>query len=196
MDSFCTEMCNKNTCLCIGMKGKIQRVVLTGGPCCGKTTLLNNLAARSYQVVPEAARMVIEEEQRRGSSCLPWNNLYEFQEKTAERILDLEHSFEDSLLFCDRGIVDGHGYAMNGEVSTPEIISDLGIKRYDLIFILEPVPVYQKDESRKESLAEGRKIHQAIWNAYKEFGYNPISVPVMGIQERADYFVKLMGGLI
>jgi len=178
------------------MKKKIQRVVLTGGPCCGKTTLLNNLAARSYQVVPEAARMVIEEEQRRGSNCLPWKDLYGFQEKTAERILDLEHSFDGSLLFCDRGIVDGHGYAINGKVSTPELIVDLGAKRYDLVFILEPVPVYQKDESRKENLEEAKKVHRAIWNAYKEFGYTPISVPIMGIQERADYFVKLLEGMV
>lgn len=178
------------------MSIKPIRVVLTGGPCCGKTTLLNNLAARSYQVVPEAARMVIEEEQRRGSNCLPWKDLYGFQESIAERILDLEHSFDDSLLFCDRGIVDGHGYSINGEINTPEIINDLGAKRYNLVFILDPIPVYKKDESRKENLEEGRKIHRAIWNAYKEFGYNPIRVPVMDIQERANYFVKLVEKVI
>jgi len=196
MDNLCTEKCIKSTSLCISMRMEIKRIAITGGPCCGKTTLLNSLAARSYQVVPESARMVIEEEQKRGSNCLPWKDLYGFQESTAERILDLEHSFNDSLLFCDRGIVDGHGYSINGGINTPEIITDLGVKRYDLVFILDPIPQYKVDESRKENSEEAKKIHRAIWNAYKEFGYKPISVPVMSISERADYFVKLVNGLI
>jgi len=167
-------------------------IAITGGPCCGKTTLLNILAAQSYQTVPEAARMIIEEEQKRGSACVPWIDLYGFQESAASRILELEHSFEDSLLFCDRGIVDGHGYSTNGKVPTPEIIRDLGTRRYGAVFILDPIPSYQKDESRKEDSLEARKIHRAIWRAYQDFGYSPIRVPVMDQKERARYFVKLV----
>jgi len=191
MDKFCAEKCNKNTSLCIGMRKDITRIAITGGPCCGKTTLLNNLAARSYSIVPEAARMVIEEQQRIGSDCVPWIDLQGFQEIAAERILELEHSFDSSLLFCDRGLVDGHGYSLNGRVRTPEIILDLGGVRYAAVFILDPIPVYQKDESRKENPEEARKIHQAIWRAYREFGYNPIRVPVMAPQDRVNYFVKV-----
>jgi predicted ATPase len=194
MDKFCTEKCNKNTSLCIVMSITLQKklIAITGGPCCGKTTLLNNLAMQSYQTVPEAARMIIEEEQKRGSTCVPWIDLYGFQESAANRILELEHSFEDSLLFCDRGVVDGHGYSTNGKVPTPEIVRDLGTQRYGAVFILDPIPVYQKDDSRKENPEEAKKIHNAIWTAYREFGYTPIRVPVMDPKERARYFVKLV----
>ncbi|MEI7719176.1 MAG: ATP-binding protein [archaeon] len=174
------------------MERKITRVVLTGGPCCGKTTLLNSLAAQSYQTVPEAARMIIEEEQKKGTDCLPWLNLYKFQEKVAKTILELEHSFDESILFCDRGILDGHAYAVNGGVSTPDSVIRAGTKRYDSVFLLDPIPNYQTDESRKEGSLEALNIHRGISRAYKEFGYSPVSVPVMSIKERADYFVKLV----
>lgn len=178
------------------MINKIKRIAITGGPCCGKTTLLNNLASQSYQTVPEAARMVIEEEQKRDSVCLPWIDLYGFQKRAAERILELEHSFSDSILFCDRGIVDGHGYAKNGKVQTPEVIRDLGVGRYDLVFLLDPIPQYKVDGSRKESPLEAARIHRSIKGAYQEFGYNVISVPVMAPQERANYFIKLLEKMI
>lgn len=196
MDNFYTKKCIKNTSLSISMRHNITRIAITGGPCCGKTTLLNSLFAKSYQTVPEAARMVIEEEQRRGSNCVPWMDLYGFQEKAAERILELEHSFNDSLLFCDRGIVDGHGYAANGKVPTPNLVRDFGVQRYNSVFILDPIPQYKVDESRKENPNEAKKIHQAIFNAYKSFGYKPIIVPVMALEKRVDYFTKLLERLL
>lgn len=195
MDKQCTEICNTNTSLCICMRDKIRRIVITGGPCCGKTTLLNNLAAQSYSVVPEAARMIIGQEQRRDSENLPWRDLYAFQKITAERILELEHSFSDSLLFCDRGIIDGHAYATRGRVQTPDIVrSSHG--RYDLVFILDPIPDYKKDESRRENPQEARDIHAGIMRAYREFGYRPIVVPVMAPTDRAKYFARLVEGAL
>ena len=40
----------------------MKRYVLTGGPCSGKTTVLNILAKCGYPVVPELAREMIEKE--------------------------------------------------------------------------------------------------------------------------------------
>lgn len=155
--------------------------------------MLNNLAAQSLGVVPEAARMIIEEEQKRSTNCLPWMDLFGFQERVAGRILELEHSFDDSLLFCDRGMVDGHAYATSGKVPTPDSVQNLGIKRYDAVFVLDQIPQYRADESRKESPEKAQSIHRAIFEAYREFGYNPIRVPVMPPKERVKYFVKLVG---
>lgn len=62
----------------------LEKYVLTGGPGTGKTTLLKELAKRGYQTVPEAARLVIQEEQRKEQGkgeqgILPWTDLYKFQ---------------------------------------------------------------------------------------------------------------------
>jgi predicted ATPase len=40
--------------------------VITGGTCCGKTTLIDLLAERGFQTVPETGRQVIEREVARG----------------------------------------------------------------------------------------------------------------------------------
>ncbi|MFP4030570.1 MAG: AAA family ATPase [Desulfococcaceae bacterium] len=43
-----------------------RRIVSTGAPCSGKTTLLEALARRGFAVVPETARALIESELRQG----------------------------------------------------------------------------------------------------------------------------------
>jgi len=43
-----------------------MRAIITGGPNCGKTSLINALAGQGYQVVPEAAELAIKQMQARG----------------------------------------------------------------------------------------------------------------------------------
>ena len=40
--------------------------VITGAPCCGKTTLVDQLAARGFQTIPETARLYIDREMAKG----------------------------------------------------------------------------------------------------------------------------------
>ncbi len=49
-------------------------VVITGGPGAGKTTLINYLHERGYEISREVARAVIEEQQERGGNALPWGD--------------------------------------------------------------------------------------------------------------------------
>lgn len=39
----------------------LKKIVLTGGPCCGKTTLIEELNKRGYPVLHETAREVLNE---------------------------------------------------------------------------------------------------------------------------------------
>ena len=178
-----------------------NKIVLTGGPGIGKTTLLNELKNQGYTIIPEAARMIIEEEQQRDTLCLPWKDIYAFQKKTADRILELEHSFSDSLILCDRGLTDGHAYASEGRVPTPEIIIEEAIGRYEKVFILDQLSTYQTDDSRKESKEKATRMHRNIHKAYLDFGYNPLRVPAFKgtleetVRKRADFITNLIGSL-
>ncbi len=180
-----------------------QRIVFTGGPCCGKTTILENLALNGLTVVAETARIVIEEEQKKDSECLPWRNLYLFQERVARVQMEREHSYDDRLLFLDRGIIDGHAFSLNGKIATPRIITQTGANRYNLVLLLDPVKNYKNDHSRRESKEVALSIHKHIKIAYNNFGYNPLSVPIMeddnfqnAIAKRADYVIKLLEGKV
>lgn len=170
-----------------------MRVVFTGTAGCGKTSLIEKIAERGIVTVPEMARIVIAEEMKKDSECLPWRNLYMFQEKVARLQLEQEHSYDGKLLALDRGVVDGHGYSLNGEIATPNLILEKGIQRYPVVFMLDRLPFYKTDSERKESSKMAERIHHQIHRAYRETGHNPIRIPVIGsVEERADYVIKIL----
>ncbi len=163
------------------------RVVLTGGPCCGKTTLLDYAATFGFQIVPEAARMIIEEEQRRDSDLVPWKDNYNFQRKVIKTQLELEHSYDSKLLLCDRGVFDTPGFCDCARVPTPDIISKLNPSRYNLVVIPDPLPRFVNDSSRKENPKQAREIHQAIVRSYQERGYDTLFLPVFESKEKRGH---------
>jgi predicted ATPase len=102
---------------------QIFSIVLTGGPCAGKTTALDRLSAylreRGYRVftVPEAATMLFSN----GvffSDIAEEGKLINFQTTLMSTQLDLEDKFrelakntdETCVLICDRGACDGKAY--------------------------------------------------------------------------------------
>ena len=83
-----------------------RRVIFTGGPGAGKTTLFTALAARGYACVHDSARAIIQDRLRRGLSARP------DPAKFAAAILrmDVERyrqaPTEADLVFLDRAIPD------------------------------------------------------------------------------------------
>lgn len=171
-------------------KNKPQHIVITGGPCVGKTTILNILLERGHSVVPESARTVIEQEQAIDGDALPWKDVAKFQDKVLELQLTNEALVIEGFAFCDRGIIDGHGYCKFFGIDTPQGIHELGRDRYRHVFILDRLPVYENDTTRVEDATMAENIHQAIIGAYVEFGHEPILVPVLAPHERVEYILE------
>ena len=103
---------------------KIIKIVLTGGPCAGKTTAMswiqNNFRKQGYKVlfIPETATELI------GGGFTPWEarTNIDFQEIVLNLQLEKERLFESAakklpddkiLLVCDRGVMDGKAYITN-----------------------------------------------------------------------------------
>src|SRR5260370_247193 len=100
----------------------IHRIVLTGGPCAGKSTALTHvtkhLLAAGLNVfrVPEASTLLLA-----GGAVVagaPPEELFTFQRSILRLTLALEESFlalarssgRKCVLVCDRGTMDGLGY--------------------------------------------------------------------------------------
>ncbi len=169
---------------------KTKKYVLTGGPGSGKTTVLEILASRGYNIIPETAREILKKEQEKNSDALPWKEPIKFQDIIAERQYKTELALKEIEVFLDRGLVDGYAYCKYYKVPIPKIIMNNGKNQYDKIFLFEQLPFYQKDKNRKEDKESADLIHKLIKDAYLEFGYNVIDVPVLPPSERVDFILS------
>lgn len=158
-----------------------KKYVFTGGPCTGKTTLLNALSG-NYQVLPEAARQIIEEEQTKTNGTLPWTDFDGFEKLVYERQITQENSVRNyqGTVLLDRGTSDITGYYKANNLKTPSWLEkSLKETRYNAVFILDRLPesYFKNDSARKETPEEAAHIHNSIIAAYKQAGYEPIMVP-------------------
>ena len=129
----------------------VRKIVLTGGPCAGKTTALswiqNNLPKYGYTVlfVPETATELI------GGGVTPWGcgtNL-DYQRCQMQLQIEKERIFEQAartmpadriLIVCDRGTMDNRAYMSDLEflrLCEELHLSEVGMRdQYDAVFHL------------------------------------------------------------
>ena len=169
----------------------MKRYVLTGGPCAGKTTVLEILKKRGFSVVPEAARDMIVKNTANGGDVLPWKNLQKFQDTTVWIQFWRElFSKPYGILFLDRGIVDPVGYCAVFTANVPKITRWFGRNRYEKIFLLDLLPDYMADESRKEDREMAKLIHEELRKGYISYGYEVIQVPFLTPEERVEFILR------
>lgn len=122
------QKCDKHSCCAAakeGLKMKITKIVITGGPCAGKTTAMswiqNAFTKKGYMVlfVDETATELI-------SGGAPWKYTRcnrDYQYRLTELMMAKENAFEEIaktfdaekvLIVCDRGALDNRAY-MNDE---------------------------------------------------------------------------------
>jgi len=185
-----------------GMEDR-YRFVIAGGPGSGKSTTINELFKLGHPVVTEAARVVIEHQQRRHRRfghppIVPWTDLYEFQRLVCKRQRYKEERLSWArIAFCDRGLVDNHGYCRNGGIPTPEdVMLQIEMQKYHHVYMLDMLPLYERDGQRWESPAEAHRLHDAMEWAYRETGHTYTKVPVMPPRERAVFIAEHALGLV
>ena len=135
-----------------------RRIVLTGGPCGGKTTCLaalKSLLGDQVVLVPEASTMVLEAgfpPPAEGANTLEieaWRR--EFQNAVLSTQRHLEETWARlarysgrNLMICDRGFLDGAAYWPGGRhafLAHFGMDIDSVMARYDLVLHLESVAV-------------------------------------------------------
>ncbi len=169
-------------------KVKISKIVLTGGPCAGKTTALtwinNYFSKRGYTTlfVPETATELIT------NGVAPWTceTNYDYQrfqiklQKVKEQIFDdaaKKMKNDKILIVCDCGILDNKAYMK--DVEFKRILNELGTSEtqerdsYDAIFHLvsaakgkENVYTLANNIARTESIEEARILDDKIISAW------------------------------
>lgn len=166
--------------------------VITGGPSSGKTTTVELLRGRGYEIAHEHASEIIAEELAKGRTLLEVRADGEwFQEEILRRQQEHEESLKPTqTVFLDRGIPDGLGYErFLGLVPNPELTKAAQATSYRKVFILDPLPV-KIDWNRHEDAETQRAIHDSIEAVYLELGNDVIEVPVLSPEERVKFILE------
>ena len=171
------------------------KLVVTGGPCTGKTTLVDRLSEQGFHAVPEAARLLIAEEEEKHNinphyePILPWDDLQKFEHLALERQLELERQHSRGTVFLDRSLVDVVAYAELGGMDIYKLFPDFDQlvtnARYSRVFFLEQLP-YTTDEARKEDPEQAKKIHDKLYEVYDRYGFDVVTIPVSSVEERVQ----------
>jgi predicted ATPase len=153
--------------------------VLTGAPCSGKTTLINLLSEMGYQVVPELARVYIDQELAKGVTLAELRqDELGFQKKILQCKIDHEKTLSpEAVIFFDRAIPDSDAYYKLCGVKPDETLKKaLAECSYKKVFLLDFLK-YKKDYARTESEEEQRKLHEYLADSYTELNIPLIRIP-------------------
>jgi len=170
-----------------------QRVIITGGPGTGKSTIIDLLEQKGYSCHREVSREVIKQEIEKGTDLLPWNN----NEGFSNLVLDgqtnqYRKAIDGRLNFYDRGILDVIAYLRKDALPT-EAMEDLA-KHYPYakkVFLTPPwQEIYAVDNERKENFEMMKEIHQSLISTYSDFGYEVIEVPKHSAEERVQFILS------
>ncbi len=165
--------------------------IITGPPCSGKTTLLNLLRKKGYQVVEEAARILIDREIAEGNTIerIRKNEL-SFQKKVLQQKINMEKQLSrGELIFFERGIPDSIAY-----FKLCGITSDFSLKKalnkcfYKKIFFLELLD-YKKDYARVENEKDAVILERLLEESYIKLKMEVVKVPKMSIKKRLDFII-------
>ncbi len=172
----------------------IQRIVVTGAPGTGKSTVLDLLENKGFKVVPEMARQLIAEQQELKSNMVPWLDHPSFGKELFQRQVrqyeDLEAS--DSIVFYDRGIPDNLAYLRRDGYANLDLEAKAPNFRYhDDIFLMPPwLEIYGNDQVRWEDTELMLDIDRALREMYTGLGYNIIEVPKVQAHQRLHFILS------
>lgn len=168
----------------------MQRIVITGAPGTGKTTLVNLLQQQGYAVHPEMARALIKEQQELDSDLLPWRNHALFGEELFKRQLDqYQVAMPNIINIYDRGIPDNLGYLRRDGFQNKRLEEEAAAyPYYSKVFFTPPwKDIYAQDNERKEDFELMLEIHQALLDIYGFYKYQLVEVPRTTPQERLNF---------
>jgi predicted ATPase len=178
----------------------MRKIVLTGGPCSGKTTVLEHLRASGCATAPEAAIQVIRDLTAElgldGQRAWRDTHWVAFQERVARLQIEHESAAERGgaeILVCDRGLLDGLAYCRHRGVEPPTLLLDLVRgARYDQVFVLDTLKDFDArlETGRVDDRDDSLRVGALIRAVYTEHGYRPVRVPELSVETRAARILK------
>jgi predicted ATPase len=172
-----------------------EKVVITGGPGTGKSTIIDQLDSMGFSCMHEISREIILEARKDGVEQLFLEDPILFSEKLLEKrekqYQSAVHSGQD-IVFFDRGIHDVVAYLDFLMIDYKNPFLRSATKHdYSNIFLFPPwKEIYVTDNERYESFDQALRIYEHLKRTYDHYGYLPIEVPFGKIENRVDFILE------
>lgn len=170
-----------------------KRIIISGAPGTGKTSLIEELSTRGYTCHPEISREIIAHQLATGGTITPWQELDKFSELVINERLKQFKKATSELEFYDRGIIDSFAYLLKDNLlidSKWHTIANNN-KYYKKVFITPPwEEIYTQDNERKEDFETATEIHKYMIAAYKLYSYEICIIPKLSIEERINFIIN------
>ncbi|EGV43856.1 ATPase [Bizionia argentinensis JUB59] len=178
----------------------IRKIVITGGPGTGKTSIINELKKRGYVCLDEISRQITQKARQDGIDQLFLTQPLLFSElllQGREKQYNQANTQQETFVFLDRGIPDVLAYMDFIGDAIPENFERSCKKHsYDLAFILKPwQDIFVSDSERYENFNQAVEIHDSLLKTYDKFGYNLLDVPFDSVTNRTDYILNVVNNL-
>lgn len=169
-----------------------KKVVITGGPGTGKTSIINQLKDRGVLCYDEISRQVTLQARKDGIEQLFLTDPILFSQKLLEgRTQQFLYATKEAenVVFLDRGLPDVIAYMdYIGDTYPEHFLKACETYQYDYIFVLAPwQEIFKSDSERYENFEEAIEIHHHLLETYERFGYQLIDVPFGSIKNRTDF---------
>ncbi|QDO95318.1 ATP-binding protein [Formosa sediminum] len=172
-----------------------KKIVITGGPGTGKSSIIHQLQKMGYSCLEEISRQVTLQAREDGVEQMFLTQPLLFSERLLNgRVAQFNEAnlSVEPYIFLDRGVHDVLAYMDFIGDEYPQTFTNVCESLvYDHVFILKPwKEIYKSDAVRYESFEEALKIHDCLVNMYERFNYTLIDVPFDTVENRADYILK------
>lgn len=172
-----------------------KKIVITGGPGTGKTSLINQLEIKGFNCKHEISREVTLKAKEEGIDQLFLEDPILFSQKLLEGRLEQFKEGNNSakkILFYDRGLPDVTAYMDFLGTKYPQSFHDTCLaNRYHKVFILPPwEEIYMQDNERYETFIEAKNIYSFLISSYKKYNYDVYEIPVGSIEQRIAYILN------
>ena len=171
-----------------------RRIVISGGPGSGKTTLIDALRGRGHVCCQEVSRQLIREQHACGGALLPWRDLPGFAAECERRMrAQLAEADGHTLVFFDRGLPDIIAYLRHAGLQPAPGLFDEARIYTPLVFLAPPWPaIFRQDPERPQTYLDAVALHAELERAYRNCGFEIVPLPRADVATRVAFVERTL----
>tara|TARA_B100000902_G_C27300391_1_gene912427 strand:+ start:108 stop:611 length:504 start_codon:yes stop_codon:yes gene_type:complete len=164
---------------------KNKKIIISGAPGTGKTTIINELKNKGYECAAEINPLHSDIKIRENKLLM---SEFLFDQRTKQH-----DNINKSLVFYDRSIIDVVAYMKFWKHIYPikwnSIIQE---SNYFKSVFYTPLwqEIYITNKYRKETYQEAQKIDIVLQETFSSFNYKIIHIPKLKISERVQFIIN------